>query len=353
MQRRLHLNVHAAPPLFGLQGQGGQALFQLVAPHLPGGLVHGHQLIEQLAGQQLAACRGPAHPAEGSAHPPCVQALLGALLAAQQAQQSLRLGVEGVPAVDKAERFAVAHGPLLLDLFQKAGNALHDILPPAAPDAEPQQRPPQSAQVQLRLQLHKTPGLVRFQAAVHLRHGAVLVDFNEPLGLMIRLRLLIPPLFAEQHLQTGHIAVFAGRRFPGKLAALHHAGDARQAGLFFGGRRGLFLCGLVVIRFQQKQRPDVLAGRALAVLVERTGAAGADEAAVGPQPDLGMVAVSATAPHVGLNVADAVVVDLAIEIFHPVAVCFGPRKNGAAQQIADLVPVHSCRPLSSAKCSIG
>ena len=80
---------------------------------------------------------------------------------------------------------------------------------------------------------------------------------------------------------------------------------------------------------------------ALAVFVIRAGTAGAHKAAVFPQPGLRMVAVSSAAAHIGRQMPHAIFAGLTVQVFYPVQIRLGPRKDGTAQQIADVFHVHA------------
>ena len=158
--------------------------------------------------------------------------------------------------------------------------------------------------------------------AVHLGQCSLLIGPEQPPCLVVRFRFLAPPFLAEQHFQAGGIAVPAGRLLRlGRLQvgrAPHHARDALRA------LRGLLRRSAgkaLTLAVPHQQRADVLAAGPLAVFVVRAGAAGADKAAIFPQPDLGLV-----------------------RILYPVRVGLGPREYRAAQQVADLFHVHPGSP---------
>ena len=55
-QRGRYTDLHAAPALFHLHGQGGQTRFQGITAHLPRRLIEMDQLVQPLAAQGHAAC---------------------------------------------------------------------------------------------------------------------------------------------------------------------------------------------------------------------------------------------------------------------------------------------------------
>ena len=123
--------------------------------------------------------------------------------------------------------------------------------------------------------------------------------------------------------------------------APHHARDALRA------LRGLLRRSAgkaLTLAVPHQQRADVLAAGPLAVFVVGAGAAGADKAAVFPQPDLGLVQAPPAAAHVGAQVTHAVPGHFAVQILYPVRVGLGPREYRAAQQVADLFHVHPGSP---------
>ena len=217
-----------------------------------------------------------------------------------------------------------------------SGDAFDDILPPAAAgNAEPQPGLFSVQQGQLRFQLRKVLPQVLGGGAFHFGQRPLLIGVEQLPGFKVRLRLHAPPLFAEQHFQTGCIAVFPGRFRLGCSqagCAPHHAGDVQRCRRFFLLR--------LPAAVPQQQCADVLAARTLAAAVVRAGAAGADKAAVFPQPDLRLVQVPAPAAHVGTEMAHAVFRRLAVEILNAIHIRLCPRKDRAAQQVADLVHIH-------------
>ena len=157
-----------------------------------------------------------------------------------------------------------------------------------------------------------------------------------------------PAISFKQHFQAGSIAVFPGSTLLRKLCSPHHARDIVQLGLLRRLHRGRLRFALFI---QHQKGTDVLTAGALAVFVIRAGTAGAHKAAVFPQPGLRMVAVSSAAAHIGRQMPHAVFAGLTVQVFHPVQIRLGPRKDGTAQQIADLFHVHArFLPL---QCSIG
>ena len=245
------------------------------------------------------------------------------------------------------QRLAVTDETVLLHGPQQVRDALYHILPPAVcRDAQPQPGQLPGQQGQLRFQLCGMGAQLRVAGhAVHLGQCSLLIGPEQPPCLVVGFRFLAPPLLAEQHFQAGGIAVPAGRLLRlGRLQvgrAPHHARDALRA------LRGLLRRSAgkaLTLAVPHQQRADVLAAGPLAVFVVRAGAAGADKAAVFPQPDLGLVQAPPAAAHVGAQVAHAVPGHFAVQILYPVRVGLGPREYRAAQQVADLFHVHPGSP---------
>ena len=245
------------------------------------------------------------------------------------------------------QRLAVADEAVLLHGPQQVRDALYHILPPAVcRDAQPQPGQLPGQQGQLRLQLCGVGAQLRVAGhAVHLGQRSLLIGLEQPPCLVVRFRFLAPPFLAEQHLQAGGIAVPAGRLLRlGRLQvgrAPHYARDALRA---LRGPLRRSAGKALTLAVPHQQRADVLAAGPLAVFVVGAGAAGADKAAVFPQPDLGLVQAPPAAAHVGAQVAHAVPSHFAIQILYPVRVGLGPREYRAAQQVADLFHVHPGSP---------
>ena len=326
-ERRGTAQLHAALAALHLQADDRQTLFKGIAAHNALGGVKLHKGIQPLAGQRQTARRAflpaGAHRALG------FKRLPGAHLTAQQPQQLLRIRGKGVPPVHKGQRLAVADAFALLDRIQKLRDAFYQILPPADAVRDPQPQP-DTAIVRRKLRFQQSKAGALGSGRGLLLRILPLVAFQQKLGFIVGLRLLTPPLAAEQHIQPGAVAVLAGFGAQACNAPLH-PGDALR--LFFRGRRVLF-CVL------QQQRADMLAVGAVAVLVIGTVAGCADKAAVFPQPDLRIIAVRPAALHQRCQVPHPVLVGGAAALQDALAVFLRPLKDAFAQQCADLLCVH-------------
>ena len=229
----------------------------------------------------------------------------------------------------KRQRLAVADAFALLDRIQKLRDAFYQILPPADAVRDPQPQP-DTAIVRRKFRLQQGKAGALGSGLGLLLRILPLVAFQQKLGFIVGLRLLTPPLAAEQHIQPGAVAILAGFGAQACNAPLH-PGDALR--LFFRGRRVLF-CVL------QQQRADMLAVGAVAVLVIRAVAGGADKAAVFPQPDLRIIAVRPAALHQRCQVPHPVLIGGAAALQDALAVLLCPLKDAFAQQCADLLCVH-------------
>ena len=248
--------------------------------------------------------------------------------------------------MDKGQRFAVADAPLFLDGRQQFRDAFDDILPPAVRNAEAQQRRLSGVvEDELRFQFREASLLaVRGRQTLHLGQRVLLIGPEKLLRPHIRDGFIASPFPAEQHLEAGDVAIFPGCGFFGKFRSALHARDVQQCLLL----RLWFRLFFRLIHFMQQQRTDVLAAGAFSIFIERAGAAGADETAVLAQPCLSPVEVPAAAPHIGAQMAHAILCRLTFQILHAVLICLGPCIDRAAQQIADLFSVHvSALPLAS------
>ena len=136
----------------------------------------------------------------------------------------------------KRQRFTVADAFAPLDRIQKLRDAFHKVLPPADAVRDPQPQP--DAVVvhrKFRLQQSKAGAL---GSGLGLLLGILpLVALQQQLGIIVGLRLLAPPLAAEQHIQPGAVTVLAGFGVQACHAPLHPGNALR---LFFRGRRVLF-----------------------------------------------------------------------------------------------------------------
>ena len=319
--------LHAALAALHLQADDRQPLFKGIAAHNALGGVKFYKGIQPLAGQRQTARRAflpaGAHGALG------FKRLPGAHLTAQQPQQLLCIRSKGIPPVHKGQRFPVADAFAPLDRIQKLRNAFYQILPPADAVRDPQPQPDAAiVRRKLRFQQGKA-GALGSVLGLGLRI-LPLVALQQQLGLIVGLRLLAPPLAAEQHIQPGAVTVLAGLRVQPGNAPLH-PGDALR--LFFRGGRVLF-------RVLQQQRANVLTVGAVAVLVIGAVAGGADKAAVFPQPDLRIIAVRSAALHQRCQVPHPVLVGGAAALQDALAVLLRPLKDRLAQQCADLLCVH-------------
>ena len=241
--------------------------------------------------------------------------------------------------MQKSQRFAVAHHPALFHSVQQVRDALDEVLPPAIRNTEPQPGLLPGEQGQFRFQLGKLPALPLFGCRERqLSQCIFLIGPQQLTGGGIRFRLIAPPFLSKKHFQAGSIAVFPGSTLLRKLCSPHHARDIVQLGFLRRLHRGRLRFALFV---QHQKGTDVLTAGALAVFVIRAGTAGAHKAAVFPQPGLRMVAVSSAAAHIGRQMPHAVFAGLTVQVFHPVQIRLGPRKDGTAQQIADLFHVHA------------
>ena len=326
-ERRGTAQLHAALAALHLQADDRQALFKGIATHNALGGVKLHKGIQPLAGQRQTARR--AFLPAGAHRTLGFKRLPGAHLTAQQPQQLLCIRGKGVPPVHKGQRFPVADAFAPLDRIQKLRDAFYQILPPADAVRDPQPQPDTAiVRRKLRFQQSKA-GALGGVLGLGLRI-LPLVALQQQLGIIVGLRLLAPPLAAEQHIQPGAVAVLAGFGAQACNAPLH-PGDALR--LFFRGRRVLF-------RVLQQQRADMLAVGTVAVLVIGTVAGGADKAAVFPQPDLRIIAVRPAALHQRCQVPHPVLVGGAAALQDALAVLLCPLKDAFTQQCADLLCVH-------------
>ena len=180
--------------------------------------------------------------------------------------------------MDKGQRFAVADAPLFLDSRQQFRDAFYDILPPAVRNAEAQQRRLSGVvQDELRFQFREASLLaVRGRQTLHLGQRVLLISSKKFLRLHIRDRFIASPFPAEQHLETGDVAILPGCGFFSKFCPALHARDVQQCLLLWLWFHLFFR----LIHLMQQQRTDVLAAGTFAVFIERAGTAGADETAV-------------------------------------------------------------------------
>ena len=148
----------------------------------------------------------------------------------------LRIRGKSVPPVHKRQRFAVADAFALLDRIQKLRDAFYQILPPADAVRDPQPQP-DTAIVRRKFRLQQGKAGALGSGLGLLLRILPLVALQQKLGFIVGLRLLTPPLAAEQHIQPGAVAVLAGFGAQACNAPLH-PGDALR--LFFRGRRVLF-----------------------------------------------------------------------------------------------------------------
>ena len=329
-ERRGTAQLHAALAALYLQADDRQTLFKGIAAHNALGGVKLHKGIQPLAGQRQTARR--AFLPAGAYRTLGFKRLPGAHLTAQQPQQLLRIRGKGVPPVHKRQRLAVADAFALLDRIQKLRDAFYQILPPADAVRDPQPQPDTAiVRRKFRLQQGKAGALGSGRGL--LLRVLPLVAFQQKLGFIVGLRLLAPPLAAEQHIQPGAVAVLAGFGAQACNAPLHPGNTLRLFCRGIRGRRVLF-CVL------QQQRADMLAVGTVAVLVIGAVAGGADKAAVFPQPDLRIIAVRPAALHQRCQVPHPVLVGGAAALQDALAVLLCPLKDAFAQQCADLLCVH-------------
>ena len=329
-ERRGTAQLHAALAALHLQADDRQTLFKGIAAHNALGGVKLHKGIQPLAGQRQTARRAflpaGAHRALG------FKRLPGAHLTAQQPQQLLRIRGKSVPPVHKRQRLAVADAFALLDRIQKLRDAFYQILPPADAVRDPQPQP-DTAIVRRKLRFQQGKAGALGSGLGLLLRILPLVAFQQQLGIIVGLRLLTPPLAAEQHIQPGAVAILAGFGAQACNAPLHPGNALR---LFFRGIRGRRVLFCVL----QQQRADMLTVGAVAVLVIGAVAGGADKAAVFPQPDLRIIAVRPAALHQRCQVPHPVLVGGAAALQDALAVLLCPLKDAFAQQCADLLCVH-------------
>ena len=136
----------------------------------------------------------------------------------------------------KSQRFPVADAFALLDRIQKLRNAFYQILPPADAVRDPQPQPDTAiVRRKLRFQQSKA-GALGGVLGLGL-HILPLVALQQQLGIIVGLRLLAPPLAAEQHIQPSAVTVLTGFGAQACHAPLHPGNALR---LFFRGRWILF-----------------------------------------------------------------------------------------------------------------
>ena len=148
----------------------------------------------------------------------------------------LRIRGKSVPPVHEGQRFAVADAFALLDRIQKLRDAFYQILPPADAVRDPKPQP-DTAIVRRKLRFQQSKAGALGSGRGQGLRVLPLVALQQQLGLIVGLRLLAPPLAAEQHIQSGAVTVLAGLSAQAGNAPLH-PGDTLR--LFFRGRRVLF-----------------------------------------------------------------------------------------------------------------
>ena len=139
----------------------------------------------------------------------------------------------------KRQRLAVADAFALLDRIQKLRDAFYQILPPAdaVRDSQPQ---PDTAIVRRKFRLQQGKAGALGSGLGLLLRVLPLVALQQQLGFIVGLRLLAPPLAAEQHIQPGAVAILAGFGAQACHAPLHPGNALRLFCRGIRGRRVLF-----------------------------------------------------------------------------------------------------------------
>lgn len=244
--------------------------------------------------------------------------------------------------MDEAQILAVTHHLPLLHSLQQLRDALDQVSPSLSiryPQPQPWLRAGEKGQ--LRFQPGKALALKR-QGAFQLRQRLLLIHLQQLPGGQIALRLVLAPLFPEQH-----------RQIVGVVAALAHLVPQQLLPTLF--RRVLQGASLLLLHpmGRQQQCANVLAAGAVTVFVPGTGTAGTDKGAVGPQPALRPAALPAAA-HQSAEMPHPPAAGLFLQVPHLVFQLAGVGQDLLPQQIADLFSVHVPSPSRCVfKSSIG